>query len=37
LAAAISALNHTTRGDASEFNIEEVEQVMKSSSGRIIR
>ena len=37
LAAAISALNHTTRGDASGFNIEEVEQVMKSSSGRIIR
>jgi 2-dehydro-3-deoxygluconokinase len=37
MAAAISALNHTTRGDASEFNIEEVEQVMKSSSGRIIR
>ena len=37
MAAAISALNHTTRGDASEFNIKEVEHVMKSSSGRIIR
>jgi 2-dehydro-3-deoxygluconokinase len=37
MASAISALNHTTRGDASEFNMEEVEQVMKSSSGRIIR
>jgi len=38
LASALSALNHTTRGDTSEFNLEEVEQVMKSgSSGRIIR
>ncbi len=37
MASAIAALNHTTRGDVSEFNMEEVEQVMKSSSGRIIR
>jgi 2-dehydro-3-deoxygluconokinase len=38
LASAISALNHTTRGDASEFIMEEVEQVMRSgSSGKIIR
>ncbi len=37
MASAIAALNHTTRGDGSEFNMEEVEQVMKSSSGRIIR
>ena len=38
LASALSALNHTTRGDTSEFNLEEVEQVMKSgSSGIIIR
>ncbi len=38
MAVTISALNHTTRGDASEFNLEEVEQVIESgSSGRIIR
>jgi len=37
-AAALSALNHTIRGDASQFNVDEVEHLIATKgSGRIIR
>lgn len=37
-ASALSALNHTTRGDASRFSVDDVNNVMKSNgNGRIIR
>ena len=36
-AVALSALNHTVRGDASQFSVQEVENVMSNPSGKIIR
>ena len=37
-AVSLSALNHTVRGDASQFSVRDVEEVMKTKgSGRIIR
>lgn len=36
-AVALSALNHTTRGDASQFHITDVEHLLRNRSGRVIR
>ena len=36
-AVGLSALNHTVRGDASQFTVEDVERVLQDPSGKIIR